>query len=522
MKYSDNDIYNYFIRLYDNSLYTSILNISDRRLQFQEMQKYACLAVERWKDCFELCDDYPLLRLETDQIAIHKATYFSLVSVARNENELRSRLLEYFKNLAQLVEKADKEFQRIENKSDGDIEWLDEADDFKTFMKGFQSRYSAGSAMYLSAAKRYAEEEINDWYSEIKEDLTDSEAKEEYGAINARKLLNKARKIKETYISLVRSACAESDFEIAVFDFTTYSAELEYQLDSDDNDEDDEEEKEERREERREKAAEVAGVVAAGAGTAAKTTGKIIWKIIFFPFWLIWQLLKFLFGTKGGRILLVFIILATAGVTVWLTKAYVPVVNWVTGLFSSNEEDDFVFERNLNGTYTVVEYKGSENNIVIPSAYDGKQVTKIGDNFLLGNYDIEKIVIPDSITEIGEFAFHKTGITSIILGNNITKIGDYSFSYCRSLSNIIIPKSINVIGKEAFLGSGLKNVYFTGNAEEWQNITIREDAFFSLSAYLYYYSETEPAFNTDGTDYDGNYWHYDVNGEIVVWKKETV
>lgn len=484
MKYSDNDIYNYFIRLYDNSLYTSILNISDRRLQFQEMQKYACLAVERWKDCFELCDNYPLLRLETNQIAIHKATYFSLVSVARNENELRARLLEYFKKLAQLVEKADKEFQHIEDKSDGDIEWLDEADDFKTFMKGFQSRYSAGSTMYLSAEKSYAEEEINDWYSEIKEDLTDSEAKEEYGAINARKLLNKARKIKETYISLVRSACAESDFEKAVFDFTTYSAELEYQLDSDDNDEDDEEEKEERREERREKAAEVAGVVAAGAGTAAKTTGKSIWKIIFFPFWLIWQLLKFLFGTKGGRILLVFIILAAAGVTVWLTKAYVPVVNWVTGLFKNDdsnnndnptietppEKTDFIFELQTDDTYAIKKYNGNDSSVIIPKVYNNKLVTNIGVLAFEDCKSITTLTISENITAIESSAFANCSSLETVNWNatNCEKAGEYDttqtsyytiFFGCTNLKNIIISESVKTIPAHAFRGcSGITEI----------------------------------------------------------------
>lgn len=33
----------------------------------------------------------------------------------------------------------------------------------------------------------------------------------------------------------------------------------------------------------------------------------------------------------------------------------------------------------------------------------------------------------------------------------------------------------------------------------------------------YYYSESEPALNAEGTAYDGHYWHYDENYEIVVW-----
>lgn len=41
------------------------------------------------------------------------------------------------------------------------------------------------------------------------------------------------------------------------------------------------------------------------------------------------------------------------------------------------------------------------------------------------------------------------------------------------------------------------------------------------NATIYYYSEEEPPLNADGTAYDGNFWRYDENGEIVVWVKET-
>ncbi len=34
---------------------------------------------------------------------------------------------------------------------------------------------------------------------------------------------------------------------------------------------------------------------------------------------------------------------------------------------------------------------------------------------------------------------------------------------------------------------------------------------------VYWYAENEPAVNEDGTAYDGNFWYYGENGEIVVW-----
>ena len=71
--------------------------------------------------------------------------------------------------------------------------------------------------------------------------------------------------------------------------------------------------------------------------------------------------------------------------------------------------------------------------------------------------------------------------------------------------------------------SKIATVYYGGTAEEWENIQF--DIVSTLSAPIknatrYYYSETEPELNAEGTAYDDNYWHY-VDGEVVVWTKEN-
>lgn len=64
-------------------------------------------------------------------------------------------------------------------------------------------------------------------------------------------------------------------------------------------------------------------------------------------------------------------------------------------------------------------------------------------------------------------------------------------------------------------------MYYNGSAADWANISIGEYGNETLTAAArYYYSETEPALNSDGTAYDGNYWHYDANNEVVVWTKQ--
>ncbi|MBR2916647.1 MAG: leucine-rich repeat domain-containing protein, partial [Clostridia bacterium] len=62
-----------------------------------------------------------------------------------------------------------------------------------------------------------------------------------------------------------------------------------------------------------------------------------------------------------------------------------------------------------------------------------------------------KVVIPDSVTEIGEMAFLvQTTLKEIIIPSSVTKIGEHAFVCCVSLKEITIPSSVTEIGEYAF------------------------------------------------------------------------
>ncbi len=85
-------------------------------------------------------------------------------------------------------------------------------------------------------------------------------------------------------------------------------------------------------------------------------------------------------------------------------------------------------------------------DIVIPNS-----VTSIGDYAFSDCCGLTSITIPNSVTSIGEKTFSGcTSLTSITIPNSVTSIGEKTFSGCSSLTSVTIPNSVTSIGGSAF------------------------------------------------------------------------
>ena len=88
----------------------------------------------------------------------------------------------------------------------------------------------------------------------------------------------------------------------------------------------------------------------------------------------------------------------------------------------------------------------SLTSLVIPDS-----VTNIGDYAFWGCSDLADIVIHDGVTSIGDYAFEGCeSLRSVVIPDGVTSIGDYVFSGCRSLTDIVIPNSVTSIRDGAF------------------------------------------------------------------------
>ena len=95
----------------------------------------------------------------------------------------------------------------------------------------------------------------------------------------------------------------------------------------------------------------------------------------------------------------------------------------------------------LNGTYSI--RKGTK--IICDWAF--------GWSKFIGRRSLTSLVIPDSVTNIGDYAFSGcSSLSSVVIPDRVTSIGDCAFENCSSLTDIVIPDGVTNIGKCAFEG----------------------------------------------------------------------
>jgi hypothetical protein len=99
-------------------------------------------------------------------------------------------------------------------------------------------------------------------------------------------------------------------------------------------------------------------------------------------------------------------------------------------------------------------------NMVIPNS-----VISIGEGAFDNCSQLANVVVGDRVASLGDNAFcNCSRLTSVAIPDSVTSIGGSAFSVCGSLTTVTMPASVASIGESAFVSSGLTNAFFLGNA----------------------------------------------------------
>ena len=115
--------------------------------------------------------------------------------------------------------------------------------------------------------------------------------------------------------------------------------------------------------------------------------------------------------------------------------------------------DELAYSLNAGGNGYIVTGIGSckDKDIVIPDTYEGLPVKEIATRAFEQKKDITSVVIPDSVTKMGDFVFSGcTKLNSVDLSSNLISMGKGAFYNCTSLGSVSLPTGLSVIGDWAF------------------------------------------------------------------------
>ena len=77
--------------------------------------------------------------------------------------------------------------------------------------------------------------------------------------------------------------------------------------------------------------------------------------------------------------------------------------------------------------------------------------TSIPNNAFSGKSRIISIVLPDSITKIGDFAFYDcSSLKSVNIPQDVNEIGNMVFYGCQSLESVVLPENVIILGDSVF------------------------------------------------------------------------
>ncbi|MBQ8927888.1 MAG: leucine-rich repeat domain-containing protein [Oscillospiraceae bacterium] len=130
----------------------------------------------------------------------------------------------------------------------------------------------------------------------------------------------------------------------------------------------------------------------------------------------------------------------------------------------------FGYELREDGTAAITDFHGKETRVVVPAMIGDCPVTEIGQYAFEAAWDVQEIVLPDSVHFIGEQAFLDCESLTAVNIPSVPVLYRATFAGCTSLSSVTIPASVTETYEELFSGCPIQDLYVENAAltyESW-------------------------------------------------------
>lgn len=129
--------------------------------------------------------------------------------------------------------------------------------------------------------------------------------------------------------------------------------------------------------------------------------------------------------------------------------------------------------------------KSASGTVTIPAQWNGLPVTSIHSYAFDNCSGVTKIILPDSIKTIENYAFFSCGMLEISIPASVSTIGASAFYGCKALKKLALPEGLKTISRQLFTYSGVQAVYIPASVTSIEAYASHSDAKTPLKAVFY-------------------------------------
>ncbi len=142
------------------------------------------------------------------------------------------------------------------------------------------------------------------------------------------------------------------------------------------------------------------------------------------------------------------------------------VISWSWDNYGMDFSDYAISEITITGGDKIPDYAFSSMTTLKKIDLSKSSIKNIGNYAFWNCNSLSEVIIPDTVTDIGNYAYYSTKVTKLPDNKKIRSIGDYSFSGCQNLDITTIPSSYKKLGDFALQNcTGIKKLVIPPTVE---------------------------------------------------------